>query len=86
MRRPLRSDSFDLFWSWSLSHPVRALDRVLNAEIELRQHIAAAEAEHEEHLRRPSADALHLDEMLDQVIVSHRLDGVEWQRARLDLR
>lgn len=86
MRRPLCPDLRHLLWRRSLPFLVRALDRVLNAEVELRQHVEASEPEHEKHLRRPAPDAFDLDEVIDEVVVVHRLDGVERQRARRHLR
>ena len=54
-----------------------ALDRVLDPEIELGEDVRASQPEHEEHLRGPAADALHLRERLDHVLVGQSTDLVE---------
>src|SRR3954454_20349088 len=77
MRAPLRADLQNFFRRWPFAHAVRTLDRVLNSQIEVGQHIRPSEAKHQEHLRGPPADALYLDEVLDQIIVAHGLDRVE---------
>lgn len=48
---------------------IRNLDRLSDAEVELREHIGAAEAEHQEHVRGPPADALHAREGGDYLLV-----------------
>ncbi len=86
MRTPLGTDAFDLFRRWTFAHPVRFADCVLNPEVQLRKYVGPAEPEHEEHLGRPSADAFYLDEMRNEVVVSHVLDGIEREIAARDLQ
>jgi len=83
---PLCADSFHLLGGRSLAHPVGAPDGVLNSQIQLWQHVAASEAEHQKHLRSPASYAFDLNEMLDEVVVVHRLDRIERKRAARDLR
>src|SRR6185437_5426107 len=67
VRAPPGADLLHLFRGRPFAHPICPSDRVLDAEVELRQHVAPAESEHEEHLRRPAPDALHLHEMRDEL-------------------
>ena len=85
MRAPFCADFPHVLWRRSLSLAVRTPNRVLNPEVELRQNVSATEAKHQEHLRRPAADAFHLHEMLDEVVVVHLVHGIEWQRVAKDL-
>ena len=77
MRTPFGPDALDLLRRRTLSHSVCLSDGVLDPEVQLRQDVGAPEAEHEEHLRRPTADAFDLDEMGDEIVVGHVLDGIE---------
>src|SRR5438045_349117 len=63
VRTPLRADLLHVLRRRSFALAVSAADGVLNAEVELRQHVAAAEAEHQEHLGRPTSNAFDLHEM-----------------------
>ena len=47
-------------------------DRVLQADVADRQHVGAQLVEHQEHLRGPAADALDVDQRLDQRLVVER--------------
>lgn len=84
VRAPLRADLAHVFRRWSLPLPVRAANRVLNPQVELRENVAAAEAKHQEHLRRPAANAFDLHEVLDEIVVVHLVHRIEWQRAAHD--
>src|SRR5690242_3249651 len=83
---PLRSDLLHVLGRGPLSLAVRAPDRVLNAEIELREHVAPSQPEHEEHLRRPASDALHLHEMTDEIIIAEVVHVIERELSAHDLR
>ena len=85
MRAPLCADLAHVLWSGTLPLAIRPTDRVLNPQVQLGQHIWPAQSEHQEHLRRPPADAFHLHEVLDQVVVAHLVDGIERKLARRDL-
>src|ERR1043166_7449038 len=69
VRAPLRADLLHVFRQRTLALPIGALDGVLDAEVELREDVASAQPEHQEHLRRPAADAFDLHQMLDQILV-----------------
>src|SRR5204862_315906 len=56
---------------------IRAMDRVLDAEVEVGKHIGAAHAEHQKHLCRPAPDALDLDEVCNDGLVRHVAQAVE---------
>src|SRR5215218_2812394 len=81
VRPPFLADPQYVLRRWPMLQAVRALDGVLHAEIELGEHVRPAEPEHEEHLHRPSADALHLYEVLDDRVVGKSAEMGEWQRA-----
>ena len=86
MRTPLGTDAFDLFRCWAFTHSVRFADGVLNPEVQFREYVGPAEPEHEKHLSGPSANAFYLDEMRDEVVVGHVLDGIEREIACGDLQ
>ena len=86
MRAPLRADFPNILRCRPFSFSVRALYRVLNSEIELRQDVAAVETKHQEHLRGPAADAFDLNKVRDQIVVVHTFDGIERQIAARHLR
>ena len=68
-----------------LRRPIDVLDRVHDAEVANRQHVGPVQAEHEEHFGRPPADALHLRQRGNHLVVGHRLERVERQRAAQNL-
>ena len=82
---PLRADFSDVLRRRSLAFSIRAPDGVLDAKVELRQYVAAVEAEHQEHLRGPPPDAFDLNKVCNEIVVVHTFDRVEWQRAAHDL-
>ncbi len=84
MRTPFRADGADLFWTRSFALPIRAADRVLDSEVELRQNVASSETEHQEHLRRPATNSFDLDEVSDELVIVHCVHGVQWKRAGRD--
>ena len=53
----------------SLERALGALDRATDAEIPDRQHVGAFEVEHQEHVRRPQADALQGGQLGDHLVV-----------------
>ena len=56
----------------AVRHPpqtVRELDRLANAEIEVRQYVRPPETKHQEHVRGPPADAFDSRECRDDVVV-----------------
>src|SRR5262249_49279671 len=81
MWTPLRADGANLFWTRSFALPIRAADRVLDSEVELRQYVAPSEAEHQEHLRGPAPNSLNLHEVSDELVIVHLLDRVQWEVA-----
>jgi hypothetical protein len=85
VRAPLRADLLHVLWRGTFALAIRALDRVLDPEIQLRKHIGAAKPEHEEHLRRPSSNAFHLHEMGDEIVVGHPFHLVQGKLAARDL-
>jgi len=86
VRSPFGAYPLDLLGRRTLPHPVGASDGVLNSEIELGKDVSASEPEHEKHLRGPASDSFDLDEVIDEIVVVHRLDRIEGQRTRRDLR
>ena len=81
MWTPFRADPLDLLGRRTLSQAVCLADGVLDPEIELGKHVWPAEPEDEEHLRGPTADSFHLDQMRDEIVVGHVFDGVERKLA-----
>ena len=69
-----------------LAQPVEPLDGVDDAEIVDRQHVGPPQPEHQEHLRRPAAEPLHLDDRVDHLVVGHRGERSSGQLAARDLR
>src|SRR5690242_10040819 len=82
MGAPFRANLANVTRARPLSLAVRASNRVLNSEVELRQYVATAKSEHQEHLCRPASDSLHLYEMLDELVIMHVMDTVEWEFTR----
>jgi hypothetical protein len=62
--------------------PVRAFDRTADAEVADRQHVRAFELEHQEHLRRPHADALDRHQLRRHVLVAQLVQELELELAR----
>ena len=69
-----------------LPQAVEPLDRRDDPEVADRQHVRPAQAEHQEHLRRPSAQPLHLDDRLDDRVVVELVQRGDRQLAALHLR
>ncbi len=61
--------------------PVGPFDRAADAEVADRQHVGALELEHEEHVRRPHAEALDRHELRDRVLVAQLVEAIELQLA-----
>ena len=61
--------------------PVGALDRAPDPEVADREHVRALELEHEEHVRAPLADALHGDELGDDLVVGQVVEALELELA-----
>ena len=81
VRAPFRAELANVFRCRPLSLPIRALDGVLNAEVQFGQYVAPVQTEHQEHLRGPSANAFDLNKVCDEIVVVHTIDGVERQCA-----
>ncbi len=64
-----------------LAQAVGLLHGLDDAQVAHRQHVGPVQPEHQEHLRRPAADALHLGQRDDHLVVAHRLERVQRQRA-----
>src|SRR5215212_5444330 len=60
---------------------VRPHDRVAHPEVTRRQHVGPVQGEHQEHVRRPLADALHRRELADDLLVGQLGEPVELQLA-----
>src|SRR5688572_9420931 len=50
---------------------VRQADGLLQAQIVQREHVGAQQVEDQEHLGGPAADAAHLDQLGDDLLVAH---------------
>ena len=61
------------FGGGMLLQPVGDAKAVAHAEVIHRQHIRAAELEHQQHLHRPAADAAHLREPRDDLLIGERV-------------
>src|SRR3954451_17486468 len=83
-RAPLVGDPLELLGSRQLVHPVFDLDRAPDAEIAEGDDVLPGEVEHQEHLGRPAAHSLLLDQLGDHVLVRQVLDRVEVEAAVLD--
>jgi hypothetical protein len=59
-----------------VAEAVGKLETLAHAEVIAWQHVGAAQAEHQQHLGRPPADAAHGNEALDQLVVGERGRGV----------
>src|SRR5580692_12072472 len=80
-RRSVRAPSLGVFHEplaiRPLPHPVMSPDRVLDAEVVGRHHVGPTQVEHQEHFSSPLADAFHLREMLDNLVVGHSMKFME---------
>jgi hypothetical protein len=57
------------------------LNRLLNAEVQLRKHIQASKRKDQEHLCRPASDSLHAHECIDHFIVGKLVQALDRQLA-----
>src|SRR5688572_154955 len=60
---------------------VGLLHRLDDAQIVHRQHVGPVQAEHQKHLGGPAADAFHLGQRRDHLVVGHHVEPVQRQRA-----
>src|SRR5436190_15640953 len=86
VRSPFGANALDLLGRRTFPHAVDAPDGVLNSEIQLGKDVSASQAKHEKHLRGAASDPFDLDEVIDEIVVVHRLDGIERKRSGRDLR
>jgi len=56
--------------------PIRQLESLPDAEVSHRQHIGAAQLEHQQHLHGPAADAAHRREPLDDFQVTQGMQRI----------
>src|SRR4051794_31071578 len=66
---PLVGDALEFLRPGQLLHPVGDLDSPPDAEIADRDHVGPGQVEDQEHLGRPASDALHLEQLGDDVLV-----------------
>jgi hypothetical protein len=64
-----------------LLHPVRDLNPFLNSEVQVRKHIEPAQSKHEEHLRAPASEPLHLRESRNDFVVGQLVQRLDRQRS-----
>ena len=86
MWSPFGAYALDLLGRRTFPHSVGAANRVLNSEIQLGKDVSASQPEHQKHLGGPASNPFDLDEVIDEIVVVHRLDRVERKRTRRDLR
>ena len=84
MGRPGRADFVHAVSVRHFPQPIRELDRLPNTEIELRQHVGSAEAEHKEHVRGPPTNALHGGKRGDHALVVQFVQLVDRELAGRD--
>ena len=81
VRTPFRADPPNILGRRSLSLSISALDGVLDSKIQFGQDVTTLQTKHQEHLRRPAADAFDLNKVCDEIVVVHTINGVERQCA-----
>jgi len=74
---PLQRQFLHLFGRWQLFQAIDFLDCHAHAEVAYGQDVPALQAEHEEHVRGPGANSLHLSEALDHQIVGQFCEAME---------
>src|SRR6187399_1509745 len=70
--RPARAELAELGHGHALAVAVVQRDGLLQADVVDGKHVRAKLVEDEEHLRGPAADALHVDQALDERLVVER--------------
>src|SRR5688572_14500761 len=84
IRTPRFADSHQPVRRRRFPEPIGTLHGLDDAQVADGQHVGALQAEHQEHLRRPAADAFHRRQRFDHLLVIHGVQRLDRQRAILD--
>src|SRR4051812_1715403 len=81
--RPKRlSQLVHAFGGWPLAKTIELRHAFLNSEISGRPHIEPTQMKHQEHLRRPLSDSVHLGQVLGDQRIRQAVEIGEGERAR----